>query len=243
MDLHEVFMASKIAGRNKGNSGNVDLSDYYTKAQTDSLLSDKVSKTDGMGLSENSFTNAEKAKLSGLENYNDTEIKSETALNLNTLGYQRKNLLKNTAVSRTASGVTFTVNGDGSVTLNGTATADILNYFVVSDFRLMYDEMILSGCPAGGSMSGYKLDVTDSGRGVIANDMGQGVKIKKSDTSGVVSVRIRVGSGTVFDNLTFCPMLRNSEITDGTYEPYKPSVLEYIEELEERLKVLEENIT
>ena len=35
-----------------------------------------------------------------------------------------KNLLKNTAGTTTQNGITFTYNDDGSVTCNGTATAD-----------------------------------------------------------------------------------------------------------------------
>ncbi len=57
--------------------GNVNLSDYYTKSQTDSLISGKVDKVSGMGLSQNSFTDNEKSKLESLENYEDTEISSE----------------------------------------------------------------------------------------------------------------------------------------------------------------------
>ena len=103
MSLHEVFLAAQLANRN--NSGNADLSDYYTKLQTDELISGKVAeiiadapedfdtlkelsdwiyshedsasamnsaisgkvdKISGMGLSQNSFTNAEKSKLSEL---------------------------------------------------------------------------------------------------------------------------------------------------------------------------------
>ncbi len=64
MSLHEVFLAVQLA--NKNNSGNADLSDYYTKLQTDDLFSGKVDKVSGMGLSENSFTDAEKSKLSEL---------------------------------------------------------------------------------------------------------------------------------------------------------------------------------
>lgn len=41
------------------------------------LISNKVEKEEGMGLSENSYTNAEKEKLNMLQNYDDTEIKSE----------------------------------------------------------------------------------------------------------------------------------------------------------------------
>lgn len=65
MNLHEIYLATQLAG---SNSGNTNLSDYYTKSQTDDLISEKVDKINGMGLSENNFTNAEKSKLAGLEN-------------------------------------------------------------------------------------------------------------------------------------------------------------------------------
>lgn len=41
------------------------------------LIGNKVEKEEGMGLSENSYTNAEKEKLNMLQNYDDTEIKSD----------------------------------------------------------------------------------------------------------------------------------------------------------------------
>ena len=41
------------------------------------LISNKVEKQEGMGLSENSYTNAEKEKLNMLQNYDDTEVKSD----------------------------------------------------------------------------------------------------------------------------------------------------------------------
>lgn len=41
------------------------------------LISNKVEKEEGMGLSENSYTNAEKEKLNMLQNYDDTEVKFE----------------------------------------------------------------------------------------------------------------------------------------------------------------------
>ncbi len=78
MSLHEVFLAAQLAGKNSG--GNADLSNYYTKSQTDDLLSGKIDAVSGMGLSENSFTDAEKSKLESLENYDDIEIKSEISV-------------------------------------------------------------------------------------------------------------------------------------------------------------------
>ena len=178
MNLHEVLLASRMADKNNGNSGNVDLSDYYTKSQTNGLISEKVAeivanapedfdtlkeisdwiashensaaamnsailanttaittkvdKVSGKGLSTNDFTNADKSKLDNLENYDDTEVKADianieeqTALNCSTLGYQRKNLLKITATTKTVDGVTFTINDDGSIKVNGTANKTI----------------------------------------------------------------------------------------------------------------------
>lgn len=49
--------------------GDIDLSDYYTKTQTDTLLDDKVDKVTGKGLSTEDYTTAEKTKLAGLSNY------------------------------------------------------------------------------------------------------------------------------------------------------------------------------
>ena len=48
-------------------STSADLSNYYTKAQTDTLIASKVDKEAGKGLSTNDFTTAEKNKLAGIE--------------------------------------------------------------------------------------------------------------------------------------------------------------------------------
>lgn len=47
----------------------IDLTNYYSKTETDSFLNNKVDKVIGYGLSQNNFTTAEKTKLSGLNNY------------------------------------------------------------------------------------------------------------------------------------------------------------------------------
>ena len=49
-------------------------------------------------------------------------VKSEFAKVKSTLGFTKKNLLKNTAVTQASNGVTFTVNADKSITIKGTAT-------------------------------------------------------------------------------------------------------------------------
>ena len=201
------------------------LLEVYTREEIDGLLAQKVTAVPGSGL----ITDEEREKLAVLENYDDSEVKSQTALNRSTLGYQRKNLLKNTAASRTINGVTLTVNEDGSVTLNGTATTTV--FFEIRKGMLLETgrEYILSGCPAGGSTSSYALLIVDSSQ-VRTWDFGEGIKFMAASTN--YDVKIRINVNYTAENLTFRPMLRCAEITDGTYEPYKPSV-------EERLAALE----
>ena len=50
--------------------------DIYTRQETDELLSNKVDKIIGKGLSTNDFTDEEKNKLNSLTNYDDTEVRN-----------------------------------------------------------------------------------------------------------------------------------------------------------------------
>lgn len=74
-DLLSVLFASY------GGGGSVDLSNYYTKPETNTLLDNKVDKEAGKGLSSNDFTTVEKEKLASLQNYDDTEVKGDIADN------------------------------------------------------------------------------------------------------------------------------------------------------------------
>ena len=53
MNLHEIMLAKQLAGENGG--GNADLSDYYTKSQTDELISEKVDKNSIVTLSQSEY--------------------------------------------------------------------------------------------------------------------------------------------------------------------------------------------
>ncbi|MDE7098322.1 MAG: hypothetical protein K2O60_04175 [Ruminococcus sp.] len=240
MNLHEIMLAKQLAGENGG--GNADLSDYYTKSQTDSLIAEKVDKETGKGLSTNDFTNADKSKLDGLENYDDTDVKddiveskSQAAINRTTLGYQRKNLLKNVAKSKTINGVTFTVNEDFSVTANGIAN-ETATFFLNSSptiTGLSEDKTyILSGCD-GGSDDTFFLRYNNQGTSKKYNDVYDGDLIVKY-ADATCNFAIIVKQGTTI-NKTFYPMLRYAEITDDTYEPYKPSVQEQIDDITDQV--------
>ena len=147
-------------------------------------------------------------------------MKNDIAINRTTLGYQRKNLLKNNAVTKTVSGVTFTINDDKSITVNGTATAQIS--FIINDkVGLGIGNYILTGCPSGGSWNTFYLTAYASSAWLSAPDFGSGCKIENKTVTQVV---ISIANGYTANNLTFKPMLRDADIIDSTYEPYKESV-------------------
>ena len=77
-DLLSVLFAANEGG---GGGGTVDLSNYYTKPETNTLVSSKVDKVEGKQLSTEDYTTEEKTKLAGLENYDDTAVKSDIAAN------------------------------------------------------------------------------------------------------------------------------------------------------------------
>lgn len=76
-----------------GNVTNVSTTDTITLNSENNItsgavytaLENKVDKIDGRGLSEQNFTYAEKTKLAGLENYDDTSIQSRISANENAI--------------------------------------------------------------------------------------------------------------------------------------------------------------
>lgn len=126
----------------------------------------------------------------------------------------RKNLLRNTATSRTISDVTFTVNDNGSVTCNGTARGNI--FFKIGDILTTNQYSILAGCPINGTNNSYLMRCY-SNNVIIATDTGSGVSINQIIDG---YVEIRIASGYTCDNLVFYPMIRKADISDDTYEPY-----------------------
>ncbi len=249
MDFRDVLLAKQLA-KNDNSGEDVDLSDYYTKSQTDQRISSKVAEivadapddfdtlkeiSDWIAGHEDSAAAMNTAIVTNTAEIANTV--EQTALNLSTLGYQRKNLLKNTAKSQTKNGVTFTVNDDNSITANGTATANAL--LTLQDINLTVGrKYTLSGCPSGGGENTFKLyGLNTTTWGSEGNDFGSGATFTNRVSNA--QYRISISAGYTAENLTFYPMLRYAEITDGTYEPYRPSVAEYIASLEERIIALE----
>lgn len=149
---------------------------------------------------------------------------------------QSKNLLTypyyNT--TKTQNGVTFTDNGDGSITVNGTATGNAAVFVLYGYYSEdtgknptinTSEPLKLTGCPANGSNQTYYLQLALSkgsgswqGGGV---DYGEGVTLNPiagEDHYYIYVCRIVIMSGTTVDNLIFKPMLRLASIQDDTWQ-------------------------
>lgn len=147
-----------------------------------------------------------------------------------------KNLLKITATSQTNRGVTFTVNDDQTVTVNGTNDGTGASTCVIvpnaEAITIPDGKYILSGCPtSAGDVASAPFDLRwyMYSPGKSAYDVGNGSSINKSGNGTGSNIAIVVKTGQTANNVVFKPMLRPAEITDATFQPYSPSNRELYE--------------
>ena len=133
-----------------------------------------------------------------------------------------KNLLEITEDSETVQDVVFTVNSDGSITANGTATNNSM-FYMKRDFTFKAGvEYILSGLPSGLPDNTW-LAVFHVGLGTHDfKDTGNGVHILyNTDTRREIVWYVK--NGVTLDNVTAYPMIRYASNSDDTYQPYVPT--------------------
>lgn len=204
-----------------------DFSEFYTKNETDALLDSKANASD----------------LSAAQD--------RIAENACTLGYTRKNLLKVTASTITKDGVTMTVDSDGVLTLSGTATARTVipitsmssrnsisslptNFILSGGNQMLSADLCIGVEVSTGASSGYVASFYDG-------DNGRLVDLSDYPTAKYWYAYIRIYQGINTDGITIYPMIRPSDISNSDFEPYKPSITDYIAELEARITALETN--
>ena len=152
----------------------------------------------------------------------EINIKANTELIKDTVGWTNKNELEIYSPSNQTHGVTATITNDRRVSLTGTAdTAHVLS---IGDFDCKANvKYILSGCPSGGGTesSNYWLDAYIVATSTIVNkDTGNGCELLfNADTT--VRIRIRIPNGLNTAGMVFSPMIRKAEILDSTFEPYR----------------------
>lgn len=145
-----------------------------------------------------------------------------------------KNLLQYNGYGTGAeNGVTYVINSDGTITVNGTPQGTSPSYIelklngnAANAARFCDGNHILSGCPEGGSDSTYRMYAARSTYSRF--DYGNGVLLTATTLTDVRLV-IYIANGYTANNLVFKPMIRRAEITDDTYVPYAPTNRELYE--------------
>lgn len=118
----------------------------------------------------------------------------------------------------TANGITFTDNGDGSITINGTASADVsfsFNHIPVRAGQTYFYKAI----PISGSLHTIYAYI-ETGDEDCVYDTGNGSKFTPVATKAKTSMVVT--KGQTFTNLVVKPQLVIGE-TATEYEPYKPA--------------------
>ncbi len=119
--------------------------------------------------------------------------------------------------TKTLNGITFTDNGDGTITANGTATEEAVFYF--NTMNLSVGTYFLSGCPVGGSHTSYRMQLADNTWETWFIDLGNGTEVTLDKKVSLTQFRIYIAKGATVNNLVFHPQLElGSTVT--AYEPY-----------------------
>ncbi len=125
-------------------------------------------------------------------------------------------------------GVEFTVNEDGTISVNGTATDD-LTQSIINNLKPIFSSidaetpLYISGCPIGGSGNGYSMVNMNTGHFILNKEDA----VSSSAETNIGGFRpqhinrfgISVKKGTVCDNLLFKPMITVKQ-WDEPFEEY-----------------------
>lgn len=152
------------------------------------------------------------------------EVATKTAINTQALGFSKKNLIPYPykEMEATVNGVTFTVKDDGTVVANGTPTNDAV-IFELSNVKLDTSKKYVLTDGVNPNLSTYYTQLYSNEASPITSYSGE-------FTPQNVTYTVRIIIKVKVSNLVFKPMVRNAEIIDNTWEPYKPSVAEIIQE-------------
>ena len=175
---------------------------YLTEHQD---ISNLVVKEEGKGLSSNDYTSEEKTKLGGVGTS------------------QGRNLIPYPLTNRITNGIAYTVQSDGSVLANGTASAENNAYynFAYKTLKLGDTSYTLSceGLPK--SVYIYVYDET-IGKAVANVSDTPVTKTFVGDSTHTYSLSINVGKGTPVSDLAIKPILEMGTIAHA-YEPISES--------------------
>lgn len=174
----------------------IDLSNYYTKTEVDNLIPDELSDLQDDS-THRLVTDTEKSTWSGKAKLEDIDKAETGTWNLVHEPFYDHN--------RTSNQLTFEVNQNGSVTVNGTASANTNYRFkaTASNWTLPKGRYRLTGCPSGGSNQTYRLRanrmVGDS-TVTYGDDYGNGVEFVVTDDTAYTGIYYILASGSSYTN-------------------------------------------
>lgn len=147
--------------------------------------------------------------------------------------HAKTNLMNINIATQTVSGITFTVNNDGTITANGTATSDATLKVGVSKQLDTSKTWYFSGCPSGGSSSTYycgwetAVVAPEFPPLVMVADTGNGSElIPMWGYPAYCPFYIVIKNGTAVSNLVFKPMIRDVRIASDVFVPNASQIQE-----------------
>ena len=255
-------------------SGNVKLEDLNdvnlsSPSNGQALVYDSVSgkwvnatpNTTLAGLSDVQTTTPAEGDALVYDSNSDKWVNGESAATkaiLDVYGAKNNNSYPYKDTSKVSNGITFTLNGDGSLFVGDaqqaqTATGNATFYF--HDRAVDTNELVLKdgsytvcGCPSGGSDESYYLNFVynkaDSSSAYV-KDTGDGAQITVSNSlqgadATKISLSFSVLSGTTIPagGMTVYPMIIDSRIKDKSWAPFAKTNRELTEDTKGTLKAL-----
>jgi hypothetical protein len=129
------------------------------------------------------------------------------------MSYKCKNLYENRGTTRTINGITFTVNTDGAVVANGTASATAQLNLGTTTFPA--GSYIVSGFKTDTNAELYVKTSIDSSWTLVFGERNLTLTQEAN-----VFLLISITGGRTVNNAWFYPMIRKATETNATYEPY-----------------------
>ena len=162
------------------------------------------------------------------------------------VGWGNKNINGTKYENTITNGIIFTVQSDGSIIANGTATSDAVLALGTDKGFIAKEtgQYIYSGLNSGvAGIHLFVFDDTDNARPYTDSSMTTRLNSNNGNIYNGNEISFymiaghsyrmvfRVSNGTVANNVHAYPMIRKASVTDASYEPYHASVSEMFESL------------
>lgn len=162
------------------------------------------------------------ARVTALETA-ETAQSAVLARVINTGAKNMLNVFAAPSQTQPINGITWTVNSDGTVTANGTASGNSWFYLTANPANIQYGvETVLSGCPEGGSATTWEIQCVKQGEST-RSDYGSGTTQPSDYNYKYIACCVR--NGQTVTNLTFKLMVCAKIAYDITQQfvPYSPT--------------------